>query len=125
MTVTAWASGMTRWETSCLHPKYSVMGGGRLDNETLLQELPALLQCLWWACHLEVVDMDDQEQLQFGMVVARWPPINGNKPYRLGVRIALFLPEGTTVRVTVQGLLQRTYGLSHTAPRCGPLLLRK
>ena len=59
------------------------------------------------ACKFEVVYINDHHQLQFSVPKTRSPIGNGNESGLHQNLVAMLLPTGTGVRVTVQGKSQR------------------
>ena len=92
-------------------------GSGILYDEALAQKGPAFLQVLSRPRQLEIVYIDDKIQAETFVKVARWPLFrNGFKPDGFHVFIAVPLPKGATVGVTVQCLAELHHRLAELRP---------
>ena len=93
-------------------------GSGFFNFQSLFQEIPALKKVPFGAREFEIVDVNDQVQAECWVEVARRPLLrHGFKPDGFNMLVAMTLPEGTTVRVSVQGLAKLYDRLVKFRPR--------
>jgi hypothetical protein len=97
--------------------------GRVLRLQSLAYECPALSQIVARSAHLEVVDVDNQEELEGGVPEARSPLRNRDETDGLELALTMPFPVSPTIGVPVQRKYERAYWVLHPSPGGGPTVL--